>query len=60
MASKVLKEFTTFNKPYVKAGAVLGASGLLKFEFDIVTKFSGRILARFDNPEEAKNWLVSQ
>jgi hypothetical protein len=60
MASKVLKEFTTFNKPYVKAGAVLGASGLLKLEFDIVTKFSGRNLARFDNPEEAKNWLVSQ
>lgn len=60
MASKVLKEFTAFNKPYVKAGAVLGATGLLKLEFDIVTKFSGRNLARFDNPEEALNWLVSQ
>lgn len=60
MASKVLKEFTTFNKPYVKAGAVLGATGLLKLEFDIVTKFSSRTLARFDNPEEAMNWLASQ
>lgn len=60
MTSKVLKEFTTFNKPYVKAGAVIGAHGLLKFEFDLVMKFSGRVLARFDNPEEAKAWLISQ
>jgi hypothetical protein len=60
MASKVLKEFTTFNKPYVKAGAVLGASGLLKLEFDIVTKFSGRNLARFDAKESALDWLVAQ
>jgi hypothetical protein len=60
MASKVLKEFTMFNKPYVKAGAVLGATGLLKLEFDIVTKFSGRKLARFDSPDEAMNWLVTQ
>lgn len=60
MASKVLKEFTAFNKPYVKAGAVLGVSGLLKLEFDIVTKFSGRSLARFESVEEAKTWLVSQ
>jgi hypothetical protein len=60
MASKVLKEFTAFNKPYVRAGAVLGASGLLKLEFDIVMKFSGRKLARFDNPDEAMNWLVAQ
>ena len=60
MTSKVLKEFTTFNKPYVKAGAVIGATGLLKLEFDIVMKFSGRVLARFDTPEEAKAWLISQ
>ncbi len=60
MTSKVLKEFTTFNKPYVKAGAVIGATGLLKLEFDIVMKFSGRALARFDQAEEAKAWLVAQ
>ena len=60
MTSKVLKEFTTFNKPYVKAGAVIGATGLLKLEFDLVIKFTGRVLARFEQPDEAKAWLVSQ
>jgi hypothetical protein len=60
MTSKVLKEFTKFNKPYVKAGAVIGAHGLLKLEFDLVMKFTGRVLGRFDTPEEAKAWLISQ
>lgn len=60
MTSKVLKEFTTFNKPYVKAGAVIGATGLLKLEFDVVMKFSGRVLARFDDVDKAKAWLITQ
>lgn len=60
MSTKMLKEFTAFNKPYVRAGAVVGVSGLLKVEFAIVMKFSGRNLARFPTPAEAKEWLVTQ
>lgn len=53
-----LKNFTLFNKPYVKAGCVVGLSGLQKTIYTVVTRFSGRSLPLFDNLEEAKNWLI--
>lgn len=55
-----LKEYTAHNRPYVRAGAVVGITGLRKIIYDAVLLFSKRKLATFDSLEEAKNWLVKQ
>jgi len=57
---RVLKEFTTFNRPFVKAGAVVGIDGLKKAVFEAIVKFSGRKLAVHEDVEKAKDWLVEQ
>lgn len=59
--SNLMKAFTNHNKPYVKAGAVLGVKGLLKITFNAVLIFSGRRnLHLFSTMDEAKDWLVKQ
>lgn len=54
-----LKEFTLHNKPYVKAGAVVGITGLKRIIFGAVMAFSQRKLESFDDREQAVQWLVS-
>ena len=53
-----MKEFTAHNRPYVKAAAVVGITGLKKIIFGAVMAFSKRNLASFDDVEQAKHWLV--
>ncbi len=57
---KVLKEFAAFNRPYVKAGAVIGLNSLQKIELNLIMKFSGRNLPSFNSFKEAAEWLVTQ
>ena len=58
--SQKLKEFTTHNKPYVRAAAVIGVHGLKKIIFEAVMIFSRRKLHAFDTIELAKDWLAKQ
>ena len=58
--SQKMKEFTRENKPYVKAAAVLGITGLKKIIFSAILKFSKRTIQVCNNIEEAKEWLVEQ
>ena len=59
--SKAIKEFAAHNKPYVKAGAVLGISGLRQVTFNAVLVFTGRSnLHLFDDAQKAKDWLVAK
>jgi hypothetical protein len=55
--SQEMKQFTAHNKPYVRAGAVIGVTGFKKILFDAVVLFSKRKLAAFDDIEQAKQWL---
>ncbi|MBN2414677.1 hypothetical protein JXO52_02495 [bacterium] len=55
-----VKDFTISNKPYVKAAAVVGITGLLKIALLAVKTFSGRDFRTFDTREEALEWLVAQ
>ena len=57
--SAELKAFTVHNKPYVKAAAVVGVSGLKKIILEAVMLFSNRKLHAFETVELAKNWLVT-
>ncbi len=58
--SRKMKEFTVHNKPYVKAAAVVGVTGLKRIIYNAVTAFSGRNISTFDDREAAKRWLVEQ
>ena len=53
-----LKELTKGNKPYVKASAVVGITGLYKVVISAVSLFSERRFHMFDDIEEAKNFLA--
>ena len=54
-----LKELTAHNKPYVKAAAVVGITGLKKILFSAVMAFSKRNIESFSDVEQAKSWLAS-
>jgi hypothetical protein len=54
-----MKDFTTHNKRYVKAAAIIGLSGIKKIIFEAVMMFSRRKIHIFDNIIEAKDWLVT-
>ena len=58
--TRVMMEFTAHNKPYVKAGTVVGLDGLKLLMFKAVTAFSGRNLAAHEDLEQAREWLVGQ
>ena len=57
--SNGLKDLTTHNKPYVKAAAIIGITGLKKIIFSTVMAFSKRNIESFSNAEQAKSWLAS-
>lgn len=53
------KELVAHNKPYVRAGAVIGVAGWRKIAYWAALVFSGRDnLKLFDDAESAKNWLA--
>jgi hypothetical protein len=59
LISKV-KEYTKMNRPYAKASAVIGLTGLQQVMLNAINKFSGRNFTAFDDIEKAKEWLFQQ
>jgi len=55
---EALKELTKGNKPHVKAGAIVGMTGIQRVVYVAVTQFTGRRLPTFSSMEEAKDHLV--
>jgi hypothetical protein len=55
-----MKGLAAHNKPFVRAGAVVGLAPLHRIVYQAVMKFSGRNLPAFDDMEEARDWLVEQ
>jgi hypothetical protein len=58
--SAIMKDFTTFNKPYVVAGAVVGVTGLKKVIYSAIVAVNGRNMSTFDTIDQAKDWLATQ
>ena len=54
-----LKEVARDNTPYVKAGAIVGVTGLYKVVFNAVAMFSKRRFYLFDTVEEAMDFLAN-
>ncbi len=55
----LFSDFIKGNKPYVKAGAVVGLSGLQQILYNGLMKITGRDIKSFSNHQSAKDWLVS-
>ena len=53
-----LKELARDNTPYVKAGAIVGVTGLYKVVFNAVAMFSKRRFYLFDTIDEAMDFLA--
>ena len=58
--TEAFKSFTASNKPYVKAGAVVGVTGLKKIMYNTVMKFTGRDIVAVDDVETAKDFLAQK
>jgi hypothetical protein len=57
---KIAKEFTTHNKPYVKAAAIVGLAPQTVKEFEEVINYSHREFKFFDDLPHALAWLDEQ
>ena len=55
---QLMKDFAATNKPYVRAGSVVGVKGLLVMFLNAVNKFAGRDLKPCNTREEALDWLT--
>jgi hypothetical protein len=54
-----LKDYVAHNKPYVRAGAVVGLNDLKMIAFNFVNRVTGRSLRAMDSVDAAKDWLAS-
>lgn len=55
-----LKEYVDHNKPYVKAAAVLGITGLKRVVYNTICQLTGRNIIAFENRTRALDWLITQ
>lgn len=57
---QALRGLVEHNKPYVRAGAVVGLSGLMRVVYSTLVHLTGRNLRAFDDLEAAKEYLAAQ
>ncbi len=55
----LFQDFVKANKPYMKASAIIGVSGLKQMVFNGIMKMSGRDVKSFDSENQAKVWLAA-
>jgi len=58
--SEAIKEYTAHNKPYVRAAAVVGLSGLQEIVYNVIIKLTGRNIATFSDIALAKEFLTKK
>ncbi len=58
--SEAFKDFAAHNKPYIKASALVGITGLQKIAYTAIMTFTKRNIPIFPTREEALNWLAKQ
>ncbi|HEU4698833.1 MAG TPA: hypothetical protein VFS40_06625 [Gemmatimonadales bacterium] len=56
---KAMRELAEHNRPYVRGGAVVGLSGLMRVVYTTLLHLTGRNIKAFDSVEEAKDYLAT-
>jgi hypothetical protein len=59
-SGQAFKEYAAYNKPFVRATAVVGVKGLQNMVFRAVAMFSKREIGSFDDEATAMDWLASR
>ena len=60
-SKEIVAQYMTFNKPYVKFGAVIGIDGIKKIMINAIFALSGRSNMYFAfTKEQAIEWLLKQ
>jgi hypothetical protein len=59
-SSQTIIDFSKHNKPYIKAAAVIGISGIQTVILNSVKISTKREFAIFDDIEKAKDWLAEE
>jgi hypothetical protein len=54
-----LRDLVEHNRPFVRAGAVIGLSGLMRVVFTTLVHLTGRNIRAFDGADEAKDYLAA-
>lgn len=57
---EALKDLVMHNKPFVKHGAIVGLSRLMRVIYVTLTQLTGRRLPTFNTIDEGLEWLVAQ
>jgi hypothetical protein len=57
--TNAVREYVENNRPYVRASAVVGVTGLQEIIINALKAEAGREIAVFDDLEKAKDWLLS-
>ena len=57
---RLFQDFTEGNKPYIKASALVGLSGLQQIIYNGLMKLTGCEISSFTTLEEAKDWLAAK
>lgn len=57
---EMFNEFISCNKPYVKAGAVVGLNGLQQIVYNGLMKMTGREIKSFGSMDSAAEWLIDR
>ena len=60
MISKVAKQFTEYNRPFVKAGAIIGLDHPRTNDFKQIMQYSKRDFKICETAQEAIEWLSAQ
>lgn len=55
----IVQQSVAKNRPFVRARAIIGLPQIAYIPFELVAKLADSPMARFDDPEAAKDWLVS-
>lgn len=56
----ILQQSVATNRPYVRARAIVGLPSIAVIPFEMVARLSGSPMARFDDLETAKEWLLEK
>jgi len=59
-AANAFRDYVTHNKPYVRAAAVVGVTGLKKIILNVIKTASRRDFELFDTIPAAQDWLAGR
>lgn len=55
-----MRQLAVDNKPYVRAAAIVGLTGLMKVVYNAIVRLTGRNIVAFDHVDPAREYLARE